>query len=459
MRKVIPTFILIYCSSILLVQHASGQRISPLFQIMSANPLVARPSEFRTLQDDIVKVIGETKPGMQVDALYKKITKSRADLMNRLPKLVLVRTSKLDNSNPPKEIGSTLKISLNIRSKEVKNSKEEILYEFELNAKPHTEITTINQIFNNLEIKLTGEINLYINQYLGPAINNTQLNAALKAAFVSAMQELINENKVITSENISNILARSITEKLKETAVNLLQEIDNSIDGNTTITLANINGIANELIKASNELNNNTTRLFSDALDRAEQEVYKAVDEFSKQLISSNIGVGVTDGQGALAGGVHFSYNSASFQAGIYANGELSPQDTSRKNDTTITQPTRSLIGVNARFIVNEDFQIDLLASILFGDGKYKALQTAEFGAGVSCNPINSKVVIGFGIFGLIPFAEEENNLSRKNVYSVGVTIKGTEATAPSLLFGFSIQTHGNIKPAFQISFPLLSKK
>ena len=407
--------LILVCCSVL-----QGQTVSPLFQVMSSNSLINRPMIFREMQDEIQKQVDKTTPGLLINDFYQDMALWRRKFID------LIKTPRLQIA----ENGITIEIEGKVFDTIPLKDKNAL----EKNG---------NDLFKEVDAALTKKINGIID---GLEFEPSSTKNPIPAALILALEETGLTRNISTSGfedstqlKFSRIISGMLFREVKRVILSDHPEFENQLARLTGQKLVEyVNNIINKVVL---ELKEN----LSQALDRGEHEVAKAVNEISRWLISGNTGLAVSKGQGAFSGGVQLSYIHPGCQIGVYFNGAFNKGDT--------TKPTQTLVGVRTQ-IAWDAIAIDVLGSGLFGDIKYSVFDSGELGSGFSYRT-GSDLIFGFSyyiFFGSKFFPE----------HTYGLTMKGTSADSPGILFGARVQTNEGVKndvsPIFQISYPVFGK-
>lgn len=416
-KKVYCRYLCVPILFLLMVNIGKGQRLSPLLQYMNTNTTIALPQEFREMQVAIANESSETKPGLRVDALYKKIADIKDRLINGIELNLIQQTTG----------ETTLRVKI---GKKVEN----------VSIQKIDENTILDNVLKSFEDELTSRLSSYSTKFL------SSLNAETRKAIVLAIKNVI-QDKMLISEDIANetdfgkILGKLCISELRK----LLKYEIYEINGITSEKIGtNKEVVIKELSRLVDEVNKRFKTALLEAITPAEDKLYNVIQTFSKLLLSANTGIGVTEGTGMLNGGIHLSVNLGSkYQIGAYLNGELAKSDS--------TQPSRSLIGLQGRYTRGR-FQCDFLASYLFGDKNFngnKNNTSLEYGLGVGFNA--DKVVIGCAVTAL-HITGEKPIYDRLQNYIV--TIRSSEPGSPILMLGLSKSGSNDYMPTFNISLP-----
>jgi hypothetical protein len=421
MKKMFVFCVLVWFSHAMLV----AQTVGPLFQVMSSGSLLNRPIVFRDMQGEIQQKVDKTTPGLQLNDFYQDMS----DWRRRLIDLVTTPEFNIDSSHehPSITIGFKGETPFDaIRIKDINSltkNGSDLLTEAE---------DTLARRFNNL--------------IDGLKINPPTTKTAVLAALILALEETGASHDVSTSGfddsvqlKFSKLVSGILFRDLKTAILGQHPELRNQF---VSLTAEKVVEFANACFS---EMTEKSRQKLEVALDFGEHEVAKAVDEVSRWLVSGNAGLAVSKGEGGFGGGFQLSYVQPGWQAGIYVNGECNKGDT--------TKPTESLIGLRTQFAFDK-VAVDILASGLFGDAKFKAFHSGELGSGLTYRPGSSII---FGVAYYLFFGDE-----LYPQHTVGLTFKGTSSDSPGVLFGARVQTNrgenNDVSPIFQISYPIFGK-
>jgi len=391
-----------------------GQVVSPLFQVMSSNPLVIRPEVFREMQNTIHDELEKTKPGLHLSIFYEEMATVRRKLLSLID---TIEISKGDRG------------SMKFRLKNGDSAETITLVDANGLGK------TPNDIFKEVETRVAKWINATMDKL---NIQPREKREALYAALIIALQQAGTVRGLSTSgfedstqSRLAKLVAGLMFREVKQFLFDKhpkLEAVFNSIS--TDKVLDTLMGSFDAVVERSRQV-------AVEALDKAEHAAAEAINDISKHLVAGNIGVGATQGAGAFVGGVYYSLIMPTFQLGAYVNGQFNNGDS--------TMPTQSLFGGRAS-IAWDRVQVEALYARLFGDEEFSNLETGEFGVGVLWRA-NQDFMLGLAYFNLHIGSITKNHL-------LGLILRGTPPESPGLLFGVEVedsQTH----PIVQISFPI----
>lgn len=387
-----------------------GQTLSPLHQFLSSNSMLNRPQVFRDLQTNIAADFGKVKPGLRIDILYEKMSKIRPELLNLiLPRLV---------AGP---------------------SDDFITFVFQQDtlAVPFPDVT-FAQALDAVELAMAGQLSELI------ALGLESFHHETRDAMIAAL--LLAFDQAGVTRGMSFVRTPDYTANLARATAGILRhELENTIKQANPQLYEKLIGasLKQEIEKTFAEVIESVRAMLVQAFDRAEHEIANVLSEFSKWLVAGNTGLAVSEGgRGAFAGGVLVSLVfGSSWQAGVYANAQLSSPDSA--------MPKQSLLGIQARY-ARDRLQFDVLAARLFGFRKLKAVEAREIGLGVSCRA-SRRLIVGLAYFNL--FVRR-----LPAIQTFGATFKGTSANSPALLLGAELQRGRTARPLVQISFPFTVK-
>lgn len=393
-----------------------AQRLSPLFQYMNSNTIIERTEEFRDMQFAIESETGSTKPGINADIFYKKISLLKNDLLNgtkitfELKANDIICSINIAGTN-------TMPISLNAKSN-LNNKSMRLFYD--------TLESSIENSLSRISTKLLG------------SFGEQSKSAMVKALIIALKEQSLLKRIEMDESKIEHILARLITEQVKEVIENTVKLSDE----NTVFDFIST-ALINKMYEVSEDINNMFRDRLLKAFVMAEDILYETIKSFSSILISANSGIGITEGKGMFNGGVHISWNAhKNIQGGIYLNGEISREDS--------TEPSRSLFGIQARYTTGI-MQFDILASYLFGDKNFnidRNNSSYEFGLGIGM--LVRKSVIGAAITA----RKSYGSISDESISWV-ITYRAASPDSPILMFGFARTVPQEFIPVFNISLPV----
>jgi hypothetical protein len=198
----------------------------------------------------------------------------------------------------------------------------------------------------------------------------------------------------------------------------------------------------NEIAK---EINAKIMQSVNDALNDIEQKINEAIDDISTFFVNANAGVAVTNGTGALSGGLHLSANLCrEIQFGAYFNDQFAPKADSGE----MVNPKRTLAGLNLKCRSSDVFQFEGFASYLFGDGQYQS--SLEGGLSSTYKPKDWGVTFSLAYF--LAFLDTKNaQLQYENLHSVGLIIEKTDSKLPKFMIGVTSSTTTRPSIDFQL--------
>ncbi|MFN8365796.1 MAG: hypothetical protein U0Y96_00980 [Candidatus Kapaibacterium sp.] len=401
----------------------------------------------RSLQDNLKLVIKSTKPGLQSDVLYNKLSTTINKILDIVADSVDVQlsaSSVIDNTVRPIQVDiKFIEAELDplTKSKKVK-------YLTSISIPAITATNTFLQVNKSLEQKLGDDIESWLQR----RVPNTEYQYLLGALLSSISQQLENNSEVgHVSDSPGRLIASLLVTRMATWYNSYLEEnlgftMDEQINNRVPVDML----FAFISRTATNELKNNK-KILADALHAAEQSVFEGIDAFSKILVSSNTGIGVSQGLGAFNGGLCLTFNNPIWQWGFYLNGEIPQQDSSIDY---VRQPIKSLIAGNLRYTADAS-QFDFMGGLYFGDSRYKSATNIEVGLGYTY--VYSNIITGLGLS--YTYNRTESVYKSANII---LNVKPKELRSPSIGIGFQYTENGTTisrTPVFYFSYPLVSKQ
>jgi hypothetical protein len=413
-KKIFTLFVL----GIVIHSLLSAQTVSPLFQVMSSNSLINRSQVFRDLQQSIKDVHGTTKPGINLEYFYEKMSAVRESILAKIqaPVLQYKKDSVLAFYRTDYLGG--------IRVEQVKRL-----------------IDVLNHTEEKLENVLSKEIKVAL-----VSLSDDEKSAVIEALLVSLKTSgfVKDVNFGSTQDDrighLSNAIAMAVIDEIKKRIQQSSPKIKLFFDYTDKDKEEALSDLVAAVNNISDDVAENIRDFVTQALDNAEHEVAKVVNDINDWLLAGNIGLGVTKGSGAFAGGINFSFVGSTYQIGIYVNGQFNKNDSDKS-------PASSLLGFQARY-AEDRWQLDGLASKLIGANQQ---ENFEYGFGASYRA-NNDIVVGVAYFGLFESPDGGQLHTIQSTY--GFVFKGTAAVSPALLLG-GMRTCDETRPIFQISFPI----
>ena len=486
MAKIVLMLVLVF----LAIGSACSQMVSPLHQVMSANSLINRPEVFRDMQEYIASAYKDLPPGVKLDYFYKKMVPIRDNLLSYIEAPVIFKPefTRIDTVTEQFSANSIAVLRANVKdssrtnvsrdtffvwrglsvkeiaalrsqitSKEDSQLLESLIKKcrkarFEYRAKKVIDIDfgklkTPSMILNDIQNQLARELDTILRNHIPSSLGN-DVRAAVLAGILAALKQAgVIQSVSLGSESsdyiqtFSNTIAEAVMDKLREAIRQRFPEVLVYDESYIDTLIERIPLLDDELKTIARNLKED----IKSNLDKAENTLATAVNEYAKQFLSGNTGFAVTEGEGAFTGGVMYAFVSGHFQSGMYINGQFNKSSNNSKSDTTLVAQ-QFLLGFQVRF-ATDDKQFDFLFSKLIGENKSSEL---EVGMGVSYR-ITDGLIIGAAGFSLL---REQND-----VYTIGATFKGTGSESPAVLVGTNFQDGREATPIFQISLPILPKR
>lgn len=423
MRKL---FILFVTINFLCIAYA--QDISPLLPALTANSMLNRPDVYREMQLQIDSEIKETKPGLRLGLLYDKISIFREKLITKIESPLVSKD------------GDTIKISFpqykNI--KPIKISKDKL------------SVFTLENLKSDLIQKLDDLLNYYLLEETFEPFKKPDVVKAIYAAFIFFLNKndfLTNElgigeqftNDLENPDSIKKAIKNIIKSQLDTSINKYLSSFSLEIFGKEKLSEVNLNSIllgkasneeidVKELQKLIDKPINKVKDNLNKVLDNAEDQITNVVNEFSRVLISGNVGLSLSEGKGNFSGGTILTVTHKKWlQTGAYINAEFN------KSDTTI--PTQSLLGLQVRAKPIELLQVDLLLAGYFLDKHFKNFASWEYGIGVSTK-LKDYLVLGLSMFQIFAHGAVDNINNDKMFTTVGLYLKTASIKSPVLFIG-----------------------
>ena len=400
---------------IVAVSFLSAQSVSPLYQVMTTNSLIAHPEVFREMQENLDAEFGKKTAGLQLEGLHEVFGDIRQHVIN------LVGTPHVVLSSAENVITITDSVHWLLR--------------IQLPADD-----TLNKIWTWMSGELSSRLADRMNNLLSP-LNKT----ATSAAFVDALVQGLLQSNLAARIDVKRYQDLQGTRKLSWILVAIMmKDLREKVE--RELSIYNIRwredlkrfceSVEKYLVEISTQVRNDLIT----QVNNAETALSNVVDDVSHKLIAANSGVGITKGQGSFSGGIYLTaYHNTNWQFALYANGQLNQGDS--------TKPVESLMGGHIRF-GSERFEYDLLFAILFGDKQFRAWSSGEIGLGLSSRL--GGVIAGSAVYIL-------GSKIMHPQFTVGLTLRPATPGGTAFLLGLQGQ-NGNWQPIVQTSFPILAK-
>lgn len=428
MKILMPVF-----AAILVSVNAAGQTLSPLYQVISSNPLVTRPAVFREMQQHLNDSLANVKPGLRAGIIYKKIYEGREALLERLPRVSLQR----GNSFTMNFQKDTLRIGVQQTSVRMWLQA----------ARPDSlSLKRGSKEDRSLGLLVDSCVNQLAQAFEAGSIRESvllQLSTALR------LSELVpagtSRGQSDTTKRLTPLVA-SLRAAIIKIVLDALQQQDlDDLD----VAMKDSTQFNTFLVETTDAINGRVRSEVSRVLDRMEDDFVGIVDEFSRWLVAGNMGVSLSQETNSFGSGVQLLLScSPRVRVGVYFNGNLTASDS--------LQPRQSLVGLQGSFETCLSVELDLMVSTYFGDKSFKNFSTYELGLGIGI-PIGTKgVVLGAGGTLLKNNAAKDRPPLNDVVWSSGLYVK--LPGGPSVLVGYA-REGGRSAPTFQVNMPVFSSR
>lgn len=416
--------------------RAMAQRLTPLHHLIASNSMLTRPEMFRQLQLDIADRLGSIEKGVKLEILNEQMRMLRETLLSsfdaRVDSLRIESTngSVLDRLNP-EDADAAIEIKFDDLKYVIPVGNRSFLASFE-DAGRDFPASLQDLLAEAVERSSDGS----------RGMNLRLFQQVLDEALTIAINEL-NGNR---GGGWSNQVAAMINSELQRYLRDYIRSQHSSFKSNDPEKwkdfLKKDKKALEKVLKEGAVKGITATRtLLADGLNQAESRMRGLVGEFNRVLLSADAGLSVSQEKGDLGAGIHVAYTQSSvLQMGIYLNTEFQPSD---------TKSARALIGGQARMAFGK-MQLDLLASAIRGTG-----WGGEAGVGVSYSA-GDAVIIGVAVFSTFNTVEVQDS-TVVNGWSLGMTVRGTSESSPTLVIGASTIAHSGTgaRPLFQIVYPI----
>ena len=428
---------------LLTVSYGTAQRLSPLIQFMSSNTTIERPMVFREMQANIEKETGSTKPGVNADLLFKKIAYVKDNLLNKTKFSFHVekkeRDTTVSKTDKDGKVVPENKKMLRIEFSSNVNEQRKAIYHVEFEQKKSEK--SIKSMLEEIEVKLRENLTEFCDQILPKDDFKVTKKSVVLALAIALKEKALLRNDNYDTDKPEELLSRILIELLQEYTINIAEkpliEIDKPIENHIDAFITRVNRIGDSLT-------DKLRGILLEAFTPAEEKITELIKSYSRVLVSSNTGIGITEGTGMLNGGLHVNYNVGEvFQSGFYFNGELAREDTS--------QPSRSLVGTQLRLTWG-GIQFDALGSYLFGDKNFNSNNKSpsfEYGVGIT---LKAGIIIGV-CASVLQIADGKDN-SVEGISNVMLTLRSSTPGTPIFMIGGAKNAGGSFNTVFNISLP-----
>ncbi|OGU36993.1 MAG: hypothetical protein A2068_14310 [Ignavibacteria bacterium GWB2_35_6b] len=409
--KLIKTFILVAFFSI----TTFAQQASNLFQVITSDLTIQRDPVFRDLQTMLSEENAKELQGINLEILHTIVDKYKNVVLQYVQPLQIVE-------------GNNNDFKLQFLNTSVELMKI-------------TTTQSLNQMLANLQQTTELKLETILQSASGKYISNqTVSDIVFYIIYTLISEQEIDKVDFNSKTNYLNLTANLVSTKIenyvKSAALNFVTEAQ--FDEPITALLTNESDSVNQkFITLSENLNNKIVGIFTNIHTIITKEVEKPLSQNLKGLT----GFSASEGTGTFTGGALYSFSAANGKTRLsfYTNFNFNTaQDT----------VAHSLIGLRGAYS-GEKIQLDILASLYFGNKSYDAFKVYEFGSSLNYNAGNSLVL------GVAAFYTHNTSNTDLNVYSVGFSFKISEE-APAVILGFnSYQNSGEKNPIIQIHYPL----
>ncbi len=406
-RKVI--FVLLISCSVVQAQETSN-----LFQVLTASNLIERPKVFRDLQVVLSANLKEDIQGVQFNLLHDKVDEYKKLVLSFVSPIHLELDSRIFQIQYLSKIDT-------IKVKNDKFFNETVIQNID------TLKSGIKTNLNNLLNRITGtsEADTLISFLVYAGVNN-----------LTKKKDIEYEDNFNYNVKIAEVVLNEIRSKLIDLFLVHFPEDDSS----TVRTL-----IQERLIPTLNATIESTVISLRENIVSVFNQVHQAITNEIEIPLSNKLkgisGLSFSEGQGEFSGGIMLQLQNVSgnLHLAFYANGNLSM--------TTGDSIAHSLVGLQLSY-TGKSLQLDLLASIYFGDKEFEFAKVYEVGGGLSLRFKGGETV------GLAGFYFLNYESGKKESFTLGASLKISKAD-PALIVGIRTASGFKAKPIIQISYPI----
>ncbi len=393
-----------------------AQEGTNLFQIITANLQVERPQVIRDLQSYIDTEMQDTLQGVNIEILHQKVDQYKKKILK------YIKPGKFVQDN------GTIKF----------------IYKADTIKVAVYDDMNIGQILNNFELSLKERLDT---AFQGIHEKN-KFAKYLNFLVYAAINKFVLQEKVVYEDSkgsYKDLIMKLISKIAKDQLLTQFKIQFPQYDERTKISEIVQKKIINEL----NNFSDLVVALLTDQVVRTFDKIHTKITNEIEKPLSQNLkgltGISFSEGTGNFAGGMlyHFQNRKCDFHLSFYLNGNLNIAD----DDSS----THSLIGFQISH-TGENYQVDLLASIYFGDKKFENAKVFEIGLGYSRRFSGESLI---GIAGFYLRNTEYKNTYKNDSYAFGLMFKISKK-APSVVLGFSAGAKASEKvPILQVNFPI----
>ncbi len=392
-----------------------AQNITTLNQLVGSSTLIDRPELFREMQAQISDKLEHVEPGIQVDYITNKIVDLRTKILS------YIKTPSL----------------------KLYSSGDSCLIKYGTQDLVKFKVIEINR--NDLLNKMKQEIKT--NLLTAIKKDTLKFNQLIDEPFFQKLLEIYRSTFIPTNFNLP--VKVNNTGDLLDVLLNLLiNYAEHSLNKFLTKNQINLDvNITQQIVDELNDiLKNATANLRSNlisTMNGAEDYLRDLVDNYSEDLIASNTGFSITEGNGLISSGISLAFVSDStLRIGAYINGEYSSTENS---DSSTTNQVESLAGFQIQ-MAGDRYQFDILASGIFLNKFFTSPYALEVGVSYS-NSSSSSFIFGGAIF-----AMSSDKIIPK--WAFGITLRGKSSGSPVAFIGLEKQGK-DTTPIFKLSQPI----
>jgi hypothetical protein len=400
---------------LLLWAPAYAQHITPLFNFVESNSQLSYPEELRTFRTHFDKELGNVKPGLAADVLYKRVTALRAFIDSSL-------------RNITRGWDSTAKGFVN----ESTRLADSIGFIASRQFTAEGVVTTARGYIDRVTAPLVMAIS---NSFRSDEARGAMLYVIQQVAVDVGMPDTTYDGIDTRAE-----LEGRVRVLIDTLALRLLQQAMRDLGG---AFLTNDSVPASMAARALAGAIDRTRESISKILDRAEKTLTYAATSFSHFLVGANLGIAAAPGDGVLSGGLLLSWTPNKYlQIGAFTNLLASALADSA--------PGYGLTGLQVRF-TGDRFQLQFFGGVYYGNHRhFRDLRSYDLGVGLSAS-IAQKVVFGGAAF----YTSREN---RSSLFSVALSIRSMSPKSPTIYIGLAGDDflRQRISPMFHIAYPII---
>jgi hypothetical protein len=416
--RILSPLLFIFC----FVSLSLGQGGSLLNQLMTANPLIARPTTFRAMQEKLITEMDGQQPGVKLDLVNDQLSSIRNKIIGGIG-------------------------ALDIEYKADSLNAKIVVLKIRFGTVPPYSIILPDSLRGSLFLdSLEKKLTVGLSKHLDDAFTNVQneFKISLLISFSSTFASLypLPESRPVDkreAEAAGKAIAAYLRTRLESEFFRL--DIGLEQDMGTKELADTVKAVANGILGS-------VRGTVGQVFDKAAHSISVVTDNLDRCAVEGNVGFGlarIDKSEGALGGGLMFVFSYfPKLQLAGFVNGTLKGES---GKSPTAGDP---VAGARVRYALDL-FEIDLLTSFLLGK---ESIGTREGGLGLSWRKDGL-------ILGLSGIASEGIRKPDPLTWYLGGSLGSTVPGSMSYFLGFQFDHDDpeGLRPFFQLNLPIMASK